>query len=358
MKQKNRRSKEKGKFMKKDIKFYIALIISIVVLLMMTNYQVSLLGIENSKNKLLIIIMAILISATVVLISICFYKEKKLTEMQVFKVLVPIIFVLFFICMPIFQNHDEDSHWIRIYDMAQGNFLTSTEYGSIFAENSTNYPAAKMPKSILKIIEMQYSTNHSIRDLMDVRLNPEEEIYVAMPTTAIYSPVQYLPQAIGVYVTKLITDRPIVMAYAARLMNMVTCYILLYFAMKFIPFGKKILLLVMSIPIAVEGLTSLSPDGITISVSLLLISYILHLIYDEKVSRITWKNKLVLTVLGIVVALCKIVYLPLVGLVLLLPKEKFKSREEQILTIGAIILVAVAVNLRMAWNCEHLLSRV
>ena len=74
-------------------------------------------------------------------------------------------------------------------------------------------------------------------------------------------------------------------------------------------------------PVAVSSLASMSPDAMTISMSYLFISYILKLL-NEKDKKIDWKDKIILLILGMVIALCKIVYLPLAGLVLILPKEK------------------------------------
>ena len=51
--------------MKKDIKFYLVLATSMVVLLMMSFYQISLLEIEDSKNQILIAMMAVLICGIV-----------------------------------------------------------------------------------------------------------------------------------------------------------------------------------------------------------------------------------------------------------------------------------------------------
>ena len=46
-------------------------------------------------------------------------------------------------------------------------------------------------------------------------------------------------------------------------------------------------------------------------------------------------------------ALCKIVYLPLVGLILLLPKEKYKTRKEQIVT--SVIIIGIALIANLTW---------
>lgn len=46
-------------------------------------------------------------------------------------------------------------------------------------------------------------------------------------------------------------------------------------------------------------------------------------------------------------AICKIVYLPLVGLILLIPKEKYKTRKEQIVT--NIIIIGVSLLASLTW---------
>ena len=308
--------------MKKDIKVYIIYAIITICLLMMAYYQISLQGEYTAGGKRLINVMAILITAIMSFIAYSIYKDKKINVMSVFKILVPIIFVMFFICMPIFENHDEDVHWYRIYDMTQGNIITSTEYGHIFAEGSTNYPAGKFPKAVLEVVDVQYGENHSPRNLLSVEINPEDTIYVEMPTTAVYSPIQYAPQAIGAKLASFFTNKPIIIAYTARIANMITCGIILYFAIKLMPFGKEILLLVMCVPIAVEGLTSLSPDGLTISMCLLFVAYIFNLVFNEKIEKITVKHKIIIGILGIIISLCKIVYLPLVRTYFIIAKKK------------------------------------
>ncbi len=112
------------------------------------------------------------------------------------------------------------------------------------------------------------------------------------------------------------------MAYAARVMNIVVSFATLYFAFKLMPFGKKFLFVLMCIPIALEGFTSLSPAGMTISVSFLFISYILHLIFEKKDEKLTWKQGIFITILGTILALCKIVYLPIVRALYATSKNK------------------------------------
>ena len=134
------------------------------------------------------------------------------------------------------------------------------------------------------------------------------------------------------------------MAYGARIVNMIIAIFLLYIAIKKMPFGKLGMLLSMCFPIAIEGFTSMSPDALTVSIAYLFTAYVLNIVFNkEKIVRKV--DVLILTILAIFLALCKIVYLPLVGLLLLIPKERFKTRKQQVLTIVIIMAIAVIVNL-------------
>ena len=134
------------------------------------------------------------------------------------------------------------------------------------------------------------------------------------------------------------------MAYGARIINMIIAIFLLYAAIKIMPFGKLGMLISMCFPIAIEGFTSMSPDAITISVAYLFTAYVLNIVFNKE-KKVRKVDVFVLAVLSILISLCKIVYLPLVGLLLLIPREKFKTRKQQVLTVGIIMAVSIIANL-------------
>ena len=105
--------------MNKNMKFAITLFIAIIILLAFTVYESKLV----QESNIQFIILTIIITAIVVLMCIGIYKEKNLTVEKAFKLIVPLICIMFFVAMPMFRNHDEDTHWLRIYDIANGNLL-------------------------------------------------------------------------------------------------------------------------------------------------------------------------------------------------------------------------------------------
>ena len=319
----------------------LVLVAIAVVLLMTVLYQIKIKG-ELGNFAILLVIGCVTTVITIFVTSI--YRMKEFDEMMAFKTVVPIIMVLFTIAIPVFMSHDEDAHWFRIYDITQGNFITSTEYGHYIQEGATNYPVVKIPKAVGEVLYKKYK-GASNSDLYNIEINEDDEMLVEIVRTAVYSPTQYLPQALGAFIARIFTNKPIVIAYFARVMNILACYTILYFAMKFMPFGRKIPLVLMSIPIAIEGFTSLSGDGLTISISYLFIAYILNIAFKRKEDKLSLKQVILISIMAVALALSKIVYLPIVGLVLLLPKTKFKSKKNQIICIVAIMTIAIIVNL-------------
>lgn len=330
--------------MRKDLKVYSVIAVVAIILFLLTTYQMQLLNIQDKEDLILIVVILLAITINIILLAISIYKEKDMNDMKLFKTIMPIIFILFFICMPALKSHDEDAHWFRIYDISQGNLLTSCKYNYVF-EQEGNYPVGKFPKAVFDLREKIYVEGESVTELLNLEINENEAIYIAMPTTAIYSPIQYMPQALGVFIANIFTNKPIIMYYVARLFNALLTVGLIYLAIKFMPFGKKAILIVASIPIALEGCLSLSPDAMTIAMCLLFTAYIFYLKFNDSKTSITLEDKIIIALLGSIVALCKIVYLPIVGLVLLLPKNKFKSKKEQITTMALVILIAVIINL-------------
>lgn len=61
----------------------------------------------------------------------------------------------------------------------------------------------------------------------------------------------------------------------------------------------------------------------------LFISYVLNLVADNK-KIINKKDIFILTALCIIIALCKIVYLPLIGLLLIIPKKDLKVKSKKL----------------------------
>lgn len=293
---------------------------------------------SNIRIAIFVVVLGLMIIG-VYMISFIIYYKKDLKIETIFLMITPFVCLFFLITMPTFKNHDEYYHWVKAYEVSQGNLMTPVVDG---------VQGSMMPSSVPNVCPKDW-TKMNYQGVAEKLKNPllldkEKKEIVDTQTAAVYFGIPYIPQAVGIAMARVFTDNTYLITYAGRLTNIMVAMILLYFAIKIMPFGKKLLLIPTMIPIVIEGFSSLSPDAMTISMSFLYIAYVLQLAFGKK-EKIEIKEKIILLVMSVIVALCKIVYLPLVGLILIIPKEKFKNNQNKIINFCVIAGIATIINL-------------
>ena len=292
---------------------------------------------QNYEKQKIFNIVAFVSTIIAIVLSIFIFLNKNMNEEKAFLFTVPIMCIMFLIIMPMFKSHDEQRHWLRAYEVSEGN---------IFSQVNDNKVESFLPKNVIDPLNTYWRdiTYEKIGKAKDISLDDDNREYTDMSYVAVYSPIQYIPQAIGIGVSRIFTDNILIMAYSARLANLLFSMIIMFLAIKITPILKKAFLLLSMLPLSVEAFSSMSPDAITISIAFLFIAYIFKLIH-EKDKKINKKDIAVVVLISMVIALCKIVYIPLVGLLLLLPKDKFNSNKRKWLFIVFVILMSVVMNI-------------
>lgn len=295
---------------------------------------------SNIRTIIYFVILIVFILGVYIVSSIIYYKKGMKIE-NIFLMVAPLTCIFFLVTMPTFKNHDEYYHWLKAYEVSQGTLMTPQEDG---------VQGSMMSEGVSKVFPTDWTKldYQMMKELLDVKLNEDNKGILNPETAAVYSFVQYIPQATGIALARLVTDNVYLITYGGRIVNMIFALLVLYFAIKLMPFGKKLLLIPAMIPIAIEGFTSLSPDAMTISVAFFYIAYILHLAFGEK-EQIGIKEKAILLISSIVIALCKIVYIPLVGLILIIPKEKFKNQGNKNKILNFCVIAGIAVMINLIW---------
>ena len=284
----------------------------------------------NKNMRYLILGITMLIEILFCSIIYITYKKNISFEKIFLMVTVPLgLFFLVFI--PVGQIPDEQSHFARIYEVSMGHLMTN--------ENGRDMPA----EIVSKLTNEKQNGNYS-DILKNVKTkNTGKKYHYVILNTAVYNFICYLPQTVGVLIGKLF-NAPILMdAYLGRLTNFICFISLIYLSIKYIPFAKKILMLISLLPITLQQGISLSPDVITYSSCVLLISYTSYLAYEKK--EILKKDYFVLSMLCIIVSLCKIVYLPVCLILFILPKDKFQSLKDKNIKILSLAFVVITINL-------------
>lgn len=283
-------------------------------------------------------LIALGLSVLIIGLSLFIYTRKSITPEKLFLYTVPFMCLLFLVIMPMYRGHDENRHMLRIYEISEGHLLTEVH------DNVVGTPLPKVVIDGTGKYWREEMTYNDILDLKDTKIDYSDKKITNMDTVAIYSPIQYIPQAIGMVFSRLISDNLLLMLYVSRLFNLIVCAILLYLSIKLIPFGKLLVYLIAILPLSIEAFSTMSPDGITISLSILLIAYILNIIF-KKDKVVQKKDVIIISIMSVIIALCKIVYVPLVAAILLIPSSKFKSKKSKILISTLIIGISVIANL-------------
>ncbi len=281
--------------------------------------------------------LTIFIALEIVNILISLYKISKNNDRKIKKeflflgasLIIGITFI--FINVPQIR-YDEHAHFWRTYEIASGNIISRT----------TN----KLPESVIELFkrkdgsypnkEFNYET---VKEKVHEPLNEEKSIAFPVGATGSLTPISYIPQVIGALMGRSLNLSPMIIFWLARITNLLCYIILVFLAIKLMPFEKwkSILMIIALFPMTMNLATTLSPDTVIISVTFLTISYVFHLkVVAEKIKV---KNIILLGILFMIPTVCKIVYFPLCFLVFILPKDKFENKGKRILYYALTLLI-------------------
>ena len=168
--------------------------------------------------------------------------------------------------VPPLQVPDEEAHWFRAWAMTEGQ-VTAARDGTLtlpagFARIDDLY--TRLAATVGRLpVSLEGQPNFS--GYADLFNTPAPGTVKVVSRVANYSPVGYLPQAVGIGLGRLAGASPLTCFYLARLANLLAAVTLLFFAVRLAPFGKQLLALVALLPMTMFELASLSCDALTLS---------------------------------------------------------------------------------------------
>ncbi len=244
--------------------------------------------------------------------------------------------LLYCIATPFGKTPDEITHATKALDISYGHFLSKA--------NEDGEAELTYSKQLDNIFSLNNKTYEDYFDSINDKSNNEETVY-KFSNMALYSPICHLSQAVGILITRLLGTDLIVQLYAGRIMNLLVSLFLIYFAIKYIPFNKILVILIALLPISMQEMASLSSDALTIAISLFYVAYILYLRFDDNKLELNKKDWFILILSTLIVSMSKIVYLPLCLLLFLIPERKLKSKKNKILKLGSLFIGVTVLNL-------------
>lgn len=230
--------------------------------------------------------------------------------------------LLYMFIMPFPSAPDENRHFLKIYGMTEGVFFPSDSVslpGNLDFENQYDFKYDKVLQDIDRCAD--YGDMH----------------WYDLSSTTLYFPLVYGPQTLGMLLAKLFTHNIYALCFVARVFGYIFNVMMVLLAIRLMPFKKELIFMTAFLPIYMQESVSLAGDSVENALILVFVAYIMAMRSGGE-KRI-WP----LFVMGPLIGLCKMFYLPMVLLVLLTDtgvREKIGVIAESLLLNGLWLLSA------------------
>lgn len=288
------------------------------------------------KNILLVATLIIAIAMDAILI---IFNKKEIEYHKQFLILALVFGLFYFAVTPFPNGTDEGSHFLRVYKLSQ-------KYTSLTFEEDSLFPIA-FQKAV------DYNNNRDITyenyvnefEAFSMNTVEQKDLIGYYWNIKLYSPLQYIPQIIGVTAGRFISDNVVIIGMCGRITGYIFWIALCAYAIKIMPNKKLFLTILCLLPVNIFSAVCISGDTVTNAVCTYFIAFIYRKVYLRE--KLTKKEQIITTITACMIALCKIVYLPFVTLVLLLKYENFESKKDWKKFV--IILITLSVIVGFGW---------
>lgn len=265
---------------------------------------------------------------------------------RVFLILGIFFGLLIMVFTPPFLYPDENAHFYRSLGIINGQIVVlkpDSEHSGSFLPKSIH--DLEKDTKLYNFLSDRYCLKEQI-SFKDIAKSSsyskeEEKIFINYINTALYSPVAYMPQVIGMKFIDIFTPSLLYIMYGGKIFNFLFYLILGFLAIRSLPFLKWVGVLILLAPINLSLAGSLSTDPVLLSSSMLFFAKILQYSVGDD-SKIGWKQVVLLAVLAFIIGQVKQNFL-IVFFVFLIPKKKFCGG--YFVKMAAVVLPSVVLSL-------------
>ena len=226
---------------------------------------------------------------------------------------------------PPLEAPDEGRHLMRAFLISEGTFLAERIPGEV--------ASVEVPRSLLEMKARLAPTaarrERRPHDLALLRaelyepLAPEDRVRIALPS--LYSPLPYLPQALGVALGRALGAPPVAFVWLGRALNLAFYAGCVFTALRIAPAHGLAFALLALTPMALFEASSLAADGPANALAFLFAGAVLRAA-DPRRPPVAAREIALLAVLASALALTKQAYAPLAAAVLAVPPARYRSR--------------------------------
>ena len=249
--------------------------------------------------------------------------------------------IIIVFAIPPFNVPDEASHFCKAYKQSLLAFKNDNGFIEVPLDiiNSIDKFASNVHEAENKLIARAY-----ISDIFkNCDYNVMNDNFVDYKNVKNSSPLPYISSSIVMFLGVKFSLSPLIILLISRFINLMITVLLCYLAIKIVPYFKKIFFIVCLFPGFLQQAAAVNMDYLTNSISILIIAFILYLAYG-KIEKINKTQYIILGVLSLILSFCKFGYFPILLLLLLIPKNKFESKKQELVTKSGYIIVTFIVS--------------
>lgn len=253
----------------------------------------------------------------------------------------------FCVLTPTLRAPDEAAHLFRADQVSQGEWLASkTEFDAGGGKIDRGY--GELNRFVIQLAATRGATyTYNDRDLQAIRSfrATGDLTAAAFPNMASYAAAGYLPQAAGLIVGRLFSDRAADHVVAARAANLLAFVMIMSAALVLMPACAPALLGLSMLPMVLFLASSVSQDASIIAISALAAILYLRIFTQWDAQNGTGNARSIRALLGfslclLFLCLARLTYLPFV---LLVPTTALLWRDRRLLVLSAAICIIVAL---------------
>ena len=294
--------------------------------------------------------MCVMIPMLILIIFVWLYINKMNYKIDTVYIMCMLIWgMAYLLVMPAFSAPDELAHFVTAYRISN-NIIGGVDDTDEDYVMCREIDALKREMTHITTLE----TYRYIKDeLFSNKDNGNYVIYSNETKVLKHTPlISHLPQAFGITVSRMLHLSDVALYFVGQACTFLVYLVLVYLAIRIIPVGKQILFAISSLPMMIHIITSFSYDSIICGLSFLLIACIVKLIYDD--NSINVMNCIVVYIISMLLAPCKMVYCFISLLLFLIPTSKFNKKNLSYLfkfgTVLSSVIFAFAYNVSEVSN--------
>lgn len=278
--------------------------------------------------KYILILVPMLLISIGVIIYNCVKHKKEVEKIFVSFLIVSGMMYVFFMAPG--YAPDENAHIWKSYEVSTGKLITPINESKQF---STEIPV------FFELNRIPYIKSYSqFEEAKNKDTNYEGTKDRESPART-YPATLYIVSSIGFLIGRIFNINGIFAIYLARMLNFIVFLISGYYSIKLLPFGKKILGVIMFFPMTLQQAASVSADSILNSLLFIYIAYTFYLCKMKE--KLSVKQKIMYVTTSVLISISKIAYVPLTAISACLILRKQEDKKGKIIFVSITIIVSV-----------------